>query len=83
MAISRHHFELVVVNDRLCVHAMATGGMQVNAAELKPGHVCPVSPGDRIIPIPGRGDKLTLRVGFTTANRVVERIDLSRAPAMS
>jgi hypothetical protein len=81
MAISRHHFELVVVNDRLCVHARATGGMQVNAKDLAPGEVMPIVPGDRIVPIPGHGDKLTLRVGFTTAIGVVERIDVSRVPA--
>jgi hypothetical protein len=83
MAISRHHFELVVVNDRLCVHARATGGMQVNAKDLAPGEVMPIVPGDRIVPIPGHADKLTLRVGFTTAIGVVERIDVSRAPAYS
>ncbi|MEO8259099.1 MAG: hypothetical protein ABI868_17255 [Acidobacteriota bacterium] len=83
MAISRHHFELVVVNDRLCVHARATSGMQVNAEDLTPGQVFAVVPADRIIPIPGRGDKLTLRVGFTNAVRVVERIDVSRTPALT
>lgn len=83
MAISRHHFEFVVVNDRLCVHATATGGMQVNAADLTSGQVFPIVPGDRIIPIPGRGDKLTLRVGFTNTIRVVDRIDVSRTPAVT
>lgn len=81
MAISRHHFELVVVNDRLCVHARATGGMQVNAQDLTPGQVMPIAPGDRIVPIPGRGEKLTLRAAFTTAIGVVERIDVSRTPS--
>ncbi len=83
MAISRHHFELVVVNDRLCVHARATGGMQVNAEDLSSGQVFPVMPGDRIVPIPGRGDKLTVRVAFTSAIGIVERIDVSRTPAMT
>ncbi len=83
MAISRHHFELVVVNDRLCIHARATGGMQVNSDDLTSGQVFPVMPGDRIVPIPGRGDKLTLRVAFASAIGVVERIDVSRTPAVT
>jgi hypothetical protein len=83
MAISRHHFELVVVNDRLCVHARATKGMQVNGEDLTSGQVYPVVPGDRIVPIPGRGDKLTLQVRFTSSIGVVERIDLSRTPAVT
>ena len=72
-----------VVNDRLCVHARATSGMQVNAEDLKPGQVFAVVPGDRVIPIPGRGDKLTLRVRFANAIRVVDQIDVSRTPAVT
>jgi hypothetical protein len=83
MAISRHHFELVVVNDRLCVHARATKGMQVNAEELTPGQVCAIVPGDRIVPIPGRSDKLALHVRFTSSIGVVEHVEVSRTPAVS
>lgn len=83
MALSRHHFELVVANDRLCVHARASAGMQANNEDLASGQVYPVGPGDRIIPIPGRGDKLTLRVSFTNATGTVERIDVSRTPAVT
>jgi hypothetical protein len=83
MAISRHHFELVVVNDRLCVLVRASGGMQVNAEDLTSGQVFPIVPADRIVPIPGRGDKLTLRVAFNSAIGVVERVDVSRSPAMT
>jgi hypothetical protein len=82
MALSRHHFELLVVNDRLCVLTRASGGMQVNAEDLTSGQVFPVVPGDRIIPIPGRADKLTIQVRFATAIGVVERIDVSRTPGM-
>ncbi len=83
MALSRHHFELVVANDRLCIHARATKGMQVNAEDLSPGQVFPIVPSDRIVPIPGRSDKLTLRVAFTSAHGEVERIEVSRTPATS
>jgi hypothetical protein len=80
MAISRHHFDFVVVNDRLAVQVKASGGMQVNGETLAAGQVFPVAPGDRIIPIPGRGDKLTVRVAFTNGIGVVNRIDVSRTP---
>jgi len=83
MAISRHHFELAVINDRLCLQARATSGMQVNGDDLTSGQVVPLAPGDSIVPIPGRPDKMTLRVGFTNAIGLVERVDVSRTPALT
>jgi hypothetical protein len=83
LAISRHHFEFSVVNDRLCVQARAASGMQVNDKNLTSGQLVPLAPGDRIIPIPGRPDKMTLRVAFTNVVGLVERIDVSRTPALS
>jgi hypothetical protein len=80
MAISRHHFDFVVVNDRLAVQVRAPGGMQVNEKTLTAGEVYPIAPGDRIIPIPGRADKLTLRVAFSNGIGVVNRVDVSRTP---
>lgn len=81
MAISRHHFDFVIVNDRLCVQARATTGMEVNGATLAAGDLLPVVPADRIVPIPGRPDKLTLQVAFVDAIDAVERITVSRSPA--
>ena len=83
MAISRHHFELAVINDRLCLQARATSGMQVNGDDVTSGQVVPLAPGDSIVPIPGRPEKMTLRVGFTNAIGLVERIDVSRTPALT
>jgi hypothetical protein len=80
MAISRHHFDFVVVNDRLAVQVKAASGMQVNGETLTAGQVFPLAHGDRLVPIPGRADKLTLRVGFTNGIGVVNRIDVSRTP---
>jgi hypothetical protein len=57
--------------------------MQVNGDNLTSGQVVSLTPGDSIIPIPGRPDKMTLRVGFTNAIGVVERIDVSRTPALT
>ena len=82
MALSRHHFDLVVVNDRICVLARATGGLQVNGEPLSAGEVVALAPGDRVAPIPGRPDKLTIQVTFVESIGSVERIDVSRAPAV-
>jgi hypothetical protein len=82
MAISRHHFDFVVVNDRLAVQVKAASGMQVNGETLTAGQVFPLAHGDRLVPIPGRGDKLALRVGFTNGIGVVNRIDVSRTPVV-
>jgi hypothetical protein len=82
MAISRHHFDFVVVNDRLAVQVKAASGMQVNGETLTAGQLFPLAHGDRLIPIPGRADKLTLRVGFANGIGVVNRIDVSRTPAV-
>lgn len=82
MAISRHHFDLIVVNDRLCVQARATKGMELNGQALSPGDVLPVVPGDRIVPIPGRSDRLTLQVSFVDSIGSVDRVQVSRTPAV-
>lgn len=83
MAISRHHFDLVVVNDRLCLQARTTRGLQLNSENLSAGEVAVIEPGDRIVPIPGRPDKLTLQVSFASSIGTVERILLSRTPAVT
>ena len=83
LAISRHHFDLVVVNDRLCVQVRATHGMELNGRTLASGDVAPLAPGDRLVPIPGRADKLLLQVKFSESMGSVDRIDLVRTPAMS
>jgi hypothetical protein len=83
MAISRRHFDLVVVNDRLCLQAWATRGMQVNGEDLTSGQVVVLEPGDKIVPIPGRADKMTLQVAFTRSLGTVDRVTLSRTPALA
>ncbi|MCC6989616.1 MAG: hypothetical protein IT181_11495 [Acidobacteria bacterium] len=80
LAISRHHFDLVVVNDRVCLLARTTRGLQVNEQDLAAGQLVPLASGDRIIPIPGRPDKLCLHVDLSTSMGVVDRVRLRRAP---
>lgn len=83
LAISRHHFDLVVVNDRLCVQARSTHGMELNGEAMASGEVAPLAPGDRLSPIPGHPDKLTLQINFSASIGSVDRIDISRTPAMA
>lgn len=83
LAISRHHFDLVVVNERLSVHVRTTRGMQINGRDLAPGDVAAVVPGDRITPVSGAADKLSLEVVFASSLDGVERVDVRRTPAVS
>lgn len=83
LAISRHHFDLVVVNERLCVHARTTHGMELSGTELASGTVSPIKPGERLVPIPGRADKVALQVAFSTSHGSVDRITVTRTPGMA
>jgi hypothetical protein len=83
LAISRHHFDFVVVNDRLCVHARTTHGMELSGAELASGVVSPIKPGERLVPIPGRADKVALQVAFSSSHGSVDRITVSRTPGVA
>jgi hypothetical protein len=81
-AISRQHFDFLVVNDRLVVHARSAHGMEVGGAVLNSGNIVPVKPGQPIAPIPGRPDKLMLQVAFTSTIGSVDRITISRTPGL-
>ena len=83
LAISRHHFDLIVVNDRLCVHARSSRGLELSGKALETGQVHPLVPGDRLVPIPGRGDKLSIGVDFATSFGTVDRVEITRSPAVS
>jgi hypothetical protein len=83
LAISRHHFDLVVVNDRLCVHARSTRGLELNGKSLEMGELAVLRSGDRLVPIPGRGEKLSLTVDFSASMGIVESVEISRTPALS
>jgi hypothetical protein len=83
LAISRHHFDLIVVNDRLCVRARSSHGMELNGENLASGEVAPLSPGGHIVPIPGRSDKLALTMAFSASIGAVDRITVTRTPGMA
>lgn len=82
MAISRHHFDLLVLNDRLCVHTRSTRGLELNGKTLESGEVAVLAPGDRLVPIPGRPDKLVLEFDFSSSFGWVDRVDVSRTPVV-
>jgi hypothetical protein len=83
MAISRHHFDLVVVNDRLCVQAATTKGLQVAGQLVGAGEIVPLATGDQIVPIPDHPEKLTLRVLFTNVLDTVAKVTVVRTPAVA
>ncbi len=80
LAISRHHFDVVVANDRLYVQAKAPGGIELNGELVPSGTVAELRPGDRLVPIPGRPEKLALQVAFVKSRNSVEKINLTRTP---
>lgn len=82
MFISRHHFDFVVLNDRLCVQARGANGLQVGSRKLANGEIAAVEDGDRIFPMPGHPDKLSLRVRFLTSLGSVETAEITRIPAV-
>jgi hypothetical protein len=83
LAISRHHFDLIVANERLCVHVRTTRGMQLNGRDLAPGAVAAIHQGDHLTPVAGATDRLSLKVVFTASIDGVERIDVRRDPEAS
>ena len=48
--VSRHHFDVLVLNERLVVHARSGKGLLVNDREVLPGAVVPIADGDVITP---------------------------------
>lgn len=83
LAISRHHFDVLVVNDRLCLHVRTTHGVDLNGKTLAAGALVPLASGDRLAPIPGRADIVALQVRFVASFGSVERVELHRTPAIA
>ncbi|MEO1121135.1 MAG: FHA domain-containing protein [Pseudomonadota bacterium] len=80
--VSRHHFDLVVLNDRLCVHVRSAKGAIINDRQLAAGSVEPINDGDLITPSGDVAGRIGLRAHFrSNPHGVVERIDLRRDPS--
>lgn len=78
MAVSRHHFDFAVANDRLCLVATTSRGMQVNGHGVAAGALVELTHGDRIQPIAGHTDRLTLGIEFRAAMGMVERVTVRK-----
>lgn len=83
LALSRHHFDLVNLNDRLYLHVRSSNGVELNGALQASGALAVLASGDRVVPIPGRPDLLTLTFGFASAIGSVNRITINRIPAVA
>ena len=83
LAISRHHFDLLVVNDRLCVQVAASKGLQIGGRDITAGQLVPLVSGDRIVPIPDHPERLALHVVFSTVLDTVTGVTVTRTPAVA
>lgn len=79
-ALSRHHFDFIVLNDRLCVQARSSNGLDLNGKRLAAGDVAVVRHGDRIAPLVGSADKLALTVSLRGSLGVIETVGIAREP---
>ena len=80
--ISRRHFEMRVLDNRLCLHVLSANGVEVNGQRLAASTLHVLEDGDRIAPLAGRAEALALALGFETRpDGVVERIRIDRHPA--
>jgi hypothetical protein len=82
MALSRRHFDVIVANDRMYVQALAASGIEVNGEALATNGLAEIKTGDKLVPIPGHPEKLTLQLAFAKSRSSIDRITLSRTPAV-
>lgn len=75
--ISRHHFDLTVLNDRLCVHVRSAKGVAIDGRVAPAGAVETVEDGALITPDAGAGVSLRARFGAGPRG-LVDRVDLIR-----
>jgi hypothetical protein len=79
-AISRHLFDLLVLNDRLCIQARGGSGLEHNGRLLAPGEMTVVRSGDRLVPLPGQSEKLALGIRFRPVTGIAEQVEIVREP---
>jgi hypothetical protein len=61
---------------------LADGGLALNTQHVPKEELVTLQPGDSISPFPGHPDKLQLKVSFATTRNPVNRVNLSRTPAL-
>jgi len=77
--ISRHHFDLTVLCDRLMVHARSAKGIVLDGQAVASGAIVPVADGALIVPDEAAGAGLRVRFD-ASARETVDRIELVRDP---
>lgn len=62
--VSRHHFDLLVLNERLVVHARSGKGVLLNGVDVASGAVVPIADGDVISPSRDVAKAIAIRARF-------------------
>ncbi len=62
--VSRHHFDLLVLNERLVLHARSGKGVLLNGKEVPSGAVVPIADGDVIAPSQDVANAIQMRTRF-------------------
>ena len=77
--VSRHHFDLLVLNERLVLHARSGKGALVNGREVPSGAVVPIEDGDIIAPAKDVANAIAMRARFRAGQHEhVDEIELIR-----
>lgn len=77
--VSRHHFDLLVLNDRLVLFARSSKGVMINDREVPSGAVVPVADGDVIAPSRDVARAIAMRASFVAGQHGrVNLIELRR-----
>jgi len=77
--VSRHHFDLLVLNERLMLHARSGKGALLNSQEVRSGAVVPIADGDIIAPARDVENAIRMRTRFRAGQfGRVEEIELIR-----
>lgn len=83
-SFSRHHFDLVIQNERLCVHVRSSNGILVNDDHVSTTKLHVLNDGDTITPVANRPDLLAMRVQFVTQpDGSLAQIQIIRTPEQS
>jgi len=79
MRMSRHHFDLLVLNDRLTVFVRSGKGILLNETRQQSNSLIPISDGDLVMPLDDRPEALQLCFQFANSlHGVVESVQISR-----
>ena len=82
--ISRRHFDLLILNNRLCIHVRSSNGVLVNGERVSTSSLATLKDDDVIAPIAGRPDAIALRIAIVgRPDGLVETIAIDRQPHIS